>query len=94
MLNVKGHRSVGGIRVSLYNAIPLAAAQAMAELAFSGCDGSISGAVTTALVQAEQGSVALAGDRLVRLADGLDPSQGPGGPSDVEEAEPAPSPPA
>jgi len=32
MLNVKGHRSVGGIRVSLYNAVPLAAAEAMAEL--------------------------------------------------------------
>lgn len=32
MLNVKGHRSVGGIRVSIYNAVPLEAAQAMAEL--------------------------------------------------------------
>lgn len=32
MLNVKGHRSVGGIRVSLYNAVPLAGAEAMAQL--------------------------------------------------------------
>ncbi len=32
MLNIEGHRSVGGIRVSLYNAVPVAAAEAMAGL--------------------------------------------------------------
>ena len=32
MRNVKGHRSVGGIRVSLYNAVPMESAAAMAEL--------------------------------------------------------------
>lgn len=32
MVNVKGHRSVGGVRVSLYNAVPREAAEAMAEL--------------------------------------------------------------
>ena len=32
MRNVKGHRSVGGIRVSLYNAVPVESAEAMAEL--------------------------------------------------------------
>ncbi len=31
MVELKGHRSVGGIRASLYNAVPLEAAQALAE---------------------------------------------------------------
>jgi phosphoserine aminotransferase len=31
LVGLKGHRSVGGIRVSLYNAMPLAGAQALAE---------------------------------------------------------------
>jgi phosphoserine aminotransferase len=31
MLGLKGHRSVGGIRASLYNAMPLEGAQALAE---------------------------------------------------------------
>ncbi len=31
MVGLKGHRSVGGIRVSLYNAVPVAWAQALAE---------------------------------------------------------------
>ncbi len=31
MIGLKGHRSVGGIRVSLYNAVPLAAADRVAE---------------------------------------------------------------
>jgi len=30
MMELKGHRSVGGIRISLYNAVPLEAAEAMA----------------------------------------------------------------
>ena len=30
MVGLKGHRSVGGIRASLYNAVPLAHAQALA----------------------------------------------------------------
>jgi phosphoserine aminotransferase len=32
MVGLKGHRSVGGIRVSLYNAVPLAWAEALAQL--------------------------------------------------------------
>jgi len=32
MVGVKGHRSVGGFRVSLYNALPLASVQALTEL--------------------------------------------------------------
>lgn len=32
MVGVKGHRSVGGFRVSLYNALPLKSAEAFAEL--------------------------------------------------------------
>ena len=32
MIELKGHRSVGGIRVSLYNAVPLEAVEAMAKL--------------------------------------------------------------
>ena len=31
LVELKGHRSVGGIRASLYNAMPLAGAQALAE---------------------------------------------------------------
>jgi phosphoserine aminotransferase len=31
MVGIKGHRSVGGIRVSTYNAVPLEAVQAMAD---------------------------------------------------------------
>ena len=29
--NLKGHRSVGGLRASLYNAMPMEGAQALAE---------------------------------------------------------------
>ena len=32
LIGLKGHRSVGGIRVSLYNAMPLEGAQKVAEL--------------------------------------------------------------
>ncbi|MEM7049786.1 MAG: 3-phosphoserine/phosphohydroxythreonine transaminase [Acidobacteriota bacterium] len=32
MTNLKGHRSVGGIRASLYNALPMAAVEALIEL--------------------------------------------------------------
>jgi phosphoserine aminotransferase len=32
MVGVKGHRSVGGFRVSLYNAMPLSSVQALTEL--------------------------------------------------------------
>lgn len=32
MIGVKGHRSVGGLRVSMYNALPLSSVQAMTEL--------------------------------------------------------------
>ena len=32
LVELKGHRSVGGIRASLYNAMPLAGAQALARL--------------------------------------------------------------
>lgn len=32
MVGVKGHRSVGGMRVSMYNALPLSSVQAMTEL--------------------------------------------------------------
>jgi phosphoserine aminotransferase len=31
MVGLKGHRSVGGIRASIYNAIPLASVEALAE---------------------------------------------------------------
>ena len=31
LLNLKGHRAVGGCRASLYNAIPLEAVQALTE---------------------------------------------------------------
>lgn len=31
LIGLKGHRSVGGIRASLYNAVPLEAAQALVE---------------------------------------------------------------
>jgi len=70
----------------------------MAELAFSGCDGSLAGAVQTALVQATQGSVALAGDRLKRLgdgaADGTEEADPPAAePPPEPAAEPPPPPP-
>ena len=29
MVGLKGHRSIGGVRVSLYNAVPLAAAETL-----------------------------------------------------------------
>jgi phosphoserine aminotransferase len=32
MVGLKGHRSVGGMRASLYNAVPLEWARALAEL--------------------------------------------------------------
>jgi phosphoserine aminotransferase len=32
MVGVKGHRSVGGYRISLYNALPLKSVQALAQL--------------------------------------------------------------
>jgi phosphoserine aminotransferase len=32
MIGLKGHKSVGGMRASLYNAMPLAGAQCLAEL--------------------------------------------------------------
>lgn len=32
MVGVKGHRSVGGLRVSMYNALPLSSVQAICEL--------------------------------------------------------------
>ena len=32
MIGVKGHRSVGGYRVSLYNALPLESVKALTEL--------------------------------------------------------------
>ena len=32
MVGVKGHRSVGGFRISLYNALPLESAEAITEL--------------------------------------------------------------
>jgi phosphoserine aminotransferase len=32
MVGIKGHRSVGGFRVSLYNAMPLQAVEVLAEL--------------------------------------------------------------
>lgn len=56
---------VNGALVCKAEAVP---ATAMAELAFSGCDGAVPEAVSTVLVQAKQGSVALAGDRLTRIA--------------------------
>ena len=31
LVGLKGHRSVGGVRVSLYNAMPLAGAEAVAQ---------------------------------------------------------------
>ena len=31
MLGLKGHRSVGGLRASLYNSLPMDAAKALAE---------------------------------------------------------------
>ena len=31
MIGLKGHRSVGGMRASTYNALPLESAQALAE---------------------------------------------------------------
>jgi phosphoserine aminotransferase len=31
MIGIEGHRSVGGFRVSLYNAIPLAAVEALVD---------------------------------------------------------------
>jgi phosphoserine aminotransferase len=41
LVELKGHRSVGGIRASLYNAMPLAGAQALADFMhrFAGTDG-------------------------------------------------------
>ena len=41
MVGLKGHRSVGGIRVSLYNAVQVSWAKALAELmgAFAGKHG-------------------------------------------------------
>jgi phosphoserine aminotransferase len=32
MVGVKGHRSVGGLRVSMYNAMPLSSVEAIVEL--------------------------------------------------------------
>jgi phosphoserine aminotransferase len=32
MVGIKGHRSVGGFRVSLYNALPLESVKALTEL--------------------------------------------------------------
>ena len=32
MIGIKGHRSVGGLRVSMYNAMPLSSVQALTEL--------------------------------------------------------------
>ena len=32
MIGVKGHRSVGGFRVSLYNALPLSSVEALTDL--------------------------------------------------------------
>ena len=32
MIGVKGHRSVGGFRISLYNALPLESVQALTHL--------------------------------------------------------------
>jgi phosphoserine aminotransferase len=32
MVGVKGHRSVGGLRVSMYNALPLSSVEAFCEL--------------------------------------------------------------
>ena len=32
MVGVKGHRSVGGLRVSMYNALPLSSVQAICDL--------------------------------------------------------------
>jgi phosphoserine aminotransferase len=32
MIGVKGHRSVGGLRVSMYNALPLSSVQAICDL--------------------------------------------------------------
>ncbi|OPZ76402.1 MAG: Phosphoserine aminotransferase [bacterium ADurb.Bin431] len=32
LIGLKGHRSVGGLRASMYNALPLAGAQKLAEL--------------------------------------------------------------
>jgi phosphoserine aminotransferase len=34
MIGVKGHRSVGGYRVSLYNALPLESVKALSELIY------------------------------------------------------------
>ena len=31
MVNLKGHRSVGGIRASVYNALPVASVEALVE---------------------------------------------------------------
>ena len=31
MVGLKGHRSVGGLRASLYNALPVASAEALAQ---------------------------------------------------------------
>jgi phosphoserine aminotransferase len=33
MIGIKGHRSVGGFRVSMYNALPLSSVQAFTDLA-------------------------------------------------------------
>jgi phosphoserine aminotransferase len=32
MVGIKGHRSVGGFRASLYNALPMSSVQALADL--------------------------------------------------------------
>jgi phosphoserine aminotransferase len=32
MIGVKGHRSVGGLRVSMYNALPLSSVEAITDL--------------------------------------------------------------
>jgi phosphoserine aminotransferase len=32
MIGVKGHRSVGGLRVSMYNAMPMTSVQALVDL--------------------------------------------------------------
>ena len=38
LVELKGHRSVGGIRASLYNAMPLAGVQALADFMWAFAD--------------------------------------------------------
>ncbi len=76
---------VNGSLVCKAEAVP---GKAMAELAFKACDGTLEGEVTTVLIQSEQGSVALAGDRLSRVPSPEAPASEP-----AEGAEPTPAPP-